>query len=157
MTRPKPTPRGKLLLAVGSVAVLIAGYMLNARANSKSMSLPLPVNKLDREFLTHLHADHTGDVVTLVGSYAQVGRADGPIYLWGPSGTEPRLGTRHFVEAVEESLAWDTESGRGPINPDSMKKGSDQLPPLPGVPHVGDTPIQTAPPAWWAEAIIPVD
>jgi ribonuclease Z len=33
----------------------------------------------------------------------------------------------------------------------------DQLPPTPGVPRAGYTPVQTAPPAWWAEAIIPVD
>ena len=81
----------------------------------------MPVNKLDKVFLSHLHADHTGDLLTLVGSYAKVGRADGPIYLWGPSGTEPRLGTRHFAAALEEALAWDTEAGRGPINPASMK------------------------------------
>ena len=31
---------------------------------------------------------------------AKVGRADGPIYLWGPSGTEPRLGTRHRRRAT---------------------------------------------------------
>ena len=72
-------------------------------------------------FLTHLHADHTADLITLAGSYAKVGRADGPVRVWGPSGTEPRLGTRHFVAAIEEALAWDTAAGRGPINPDSMK------------------------------------
>jgi ribonuclease Z len=200
----------KLLLAVGGVAMIGAGYILNARANSKSTSLPvpafaggtkaitrtpvvgtppreyaemfipgeekledgelrvtvlgsgnpwvtrgqasasilveignaerdllvfdlgsgslanyaslkLPVNKLNKVFLSHLHADHTSDLLTLVGSYAKVGRSDGPVYLWGPSGTEPRLGTRHFAKAIEEALAWDAEAGRGPINPDSMK------------------------------------
>jgi len=84
-------------------------------------SLKLPVNALDKVFITHLHADHTADIITLVGSYAKVGRADGPVRLWGPSGTEPRLGTMHFARAIEESLAWDTEAGRGPINPDSMR------------------------------------
>ena len=33
----------------------------------------------------------------------------------------------------------------------------DQLPPIPGVPRVGYTPIQPTPPAWWAEALIPLD
>lgn len=210
MTRPKPTTLRKLLLVVGGAAMIAAGCLLNARAESNATSLPvpvyaggtkaitltpvvgaprrqyaemfipgeeeledgelrvtvlgsgnpwvtraqaaasilvevgnaerdllvfdlgsgalanyaslkLPVNKLNKVFLSHLHADHTSDLVTLVGSYAKVGRADGPIYLWGPSGTEPRLGTRHFAGAVEEALAWDTEAGRGPINPDSMK------------------------------------
>jgi len=84
-------------------------------------SLKLPVNKLDKVFLTHLHADHTADLITLSGSYSKVGRADRPVAVWGPSGTEPRLGTRHFVESIQEALAWDTESGRGPFNPDSLE------------------------------------
>jgi ribonuclease Z len=84
-------------------------------------SLKLPVNALNKVFLTHLHADHMGDLVTLSGSWSKVGRADGPVYVWGPSGTEPRLGTRHFVESIEESLAWDTAAGGGAINPESMK------------------------------------
>ncbi len=210
MTSPKPTALWKLLLALGGTAIVSAGCLLNARANSKFTSLPvlafaggtkaitltpivgtprrpyaemfipgqekledgelrvtvlgsgnpwvtrgqaassilvevgnaerdllvfdlgsgslanyaslkLPVNKLNKVFLSHLHADHTSDLLALVGSYAKVGRADGPISLWGPSGTKPRLGTRHFAEAIEEALAWDTEAGRGPINPDSMK------------------------------------
>ena len=84
-------------------------------------SLKLPVNLLDKVFLTHLHADHTADLITLAGSYSKVGRADGPVRVWGPSGTEPRLGTRHFCEGIEAALAWDTEAGRGPINEDSMR------------------------------------
>lgn len=84
-------------------------------------SLKLPVNKINKLFLTHLHADHMGDILTLSGSYSKVGWADGPVYVWGPSGTEPRLGTAHFCEAIEEALAWDAEAGRGPINPESMR------------------------------------
>jgi ribonuclease Z len=33
----------------------------------------------------------------------------------------------------------------------------DQLPPIPGVPRVVYTPVEQTPPAWWAEALIPVD
>jgi ribonuclease Z len=84
-------------------------------------SLKLPVNALNKVFITHLHADHTGDLMTLSGSWSKVGRADGPVYLWGPSGDEPRLGTKHFVEGIEAALAWDTAAGHGAINPDSMR------------------------------------
>jgi ribonuclease Z len=84
-------------------------------------SLKLPVNRLDKLFITHLHADHMGDILTLSGSFSKVGRADGPVYVWGPSGTAPDLGTKHFCEAIESSLAWDAEARHGPINPDSMK------------------------------------
>lgn len=84
-------------------------------------SLKLPVNLLDKVFLTHLHADHTSDLLTLSGSYSKVGRADGPVRVWGPSGDEPDLGTKHFCEGIEAALAWDTAAGRGPINDDSMR------------------------------------
>jgi len=112
---------GSILVEVGNVERDLLVFDLGSGSLANYASLKLPVNKLNKVFLSHLHADHTSDLLTLVGSYAKVGRADGPIYLWGPSGTEPRLGTRHFAEAVEQSLAWDTEAGRGPINPDSMK------------------------------------
>jgi ribonuclease Z len=110
-----------ILVEIGNAERDLLVFDLGSGSLANYASLKLPVNKLNEVFLTHLHADHTGDLLTLVGSYAKVGRADGPIYLWGPSGTEPRLGTRHFAEAVEEALTWDTAAGRGPINPDSMR------------------------------------
>jgi ribonuclease Z len=110
-----------ILVEVGNAERDLLVFDLGSGSLANYASLKLPVNKLNKVFLTHLHADHTSDLLTLVGSYAKVGRADGPVYLWGPSGTEPRLGTRHFAEAIEEALAWDTEAGRGPINPASMK------------------------------------
>ena len=110
-----------ILVEVGNAERDLLVFDLGSGALANHASLKLPVNKLNKVFLSHLHADHTSDLLTLAGSYAKVGRADGPIYLWGPSGTEPRLGTRHFAEAIEEALAWDTEAGRGPINPDSMR------------------------------------
>jgi ribonuclease Z len=33
----------------------------------------------------------------------------------------------------------------------------DQLPPITGVPRVVYKPVEQTPPAWWAEAIIPLD
>jgi ribonuclease Z len=110
-----------ILVEVGNAERDLLVFDLGSGSLANFASLKLPVNKLNKVFLTHLHADHTGDLITLSGSFAKVGRADGPIYLWGPGGTEPRLGTRHFAESIEEALAWDTEAGRGPINPDSMK------------------------------------
>lgn len=110
-----------ILVEVGNTERDLLVFDLGSGSLANYASLKLPVNKLNKVFLSHLHADHTSDLLTLVGSYAKVGRADGPIYLWGPSGTEPRLGTRHFAEAIDEALAWDTEAGRGPINPESMK------------------------------------
>jgi ribonuclease Z len=110
-----------ILVEVSNAEHDLLVFDLGSGSLANYASLKLPVNKLNKVFLTHLHADHMADLITLSGSYAKVGRSDGPITVWGPSGTEPRLGTQHFVESIEEALAWDTEAGRGPINPDSMK------------------------------------
>ena len=112
---------GSVLVEIGNPERDILIFDLGSGCLANYASLKLPVNKLNKVFLTHLHADHMGEILTLSGSFSKVGRADGPIYLWGPSGTEPRLGTRHFVHAIEEALAWDTEAGGGAINPESMK------------------------------------
>lgn len=110
-----------VLVEIGNPERDILVFDLGTGAVANYASLKLPVNALNKVFLTHLHADHMGDLLTLSGSLSKVGWADGPVYVWGPSGTEPRLGTRHFCESIEEALAWDTVAGAGPINPDSMR------------------------------------
>ena len=110
-----------ILVEVGNPERELLVFDLGTGSLANYASLKLPVNKLNKVFITHLHADHMGDLITLSGSFAKVGRADGPVYVWGPSGEEPRLGTKHFCEAIEEALAWDTTAGIGPINPDSMR------------------------------------
>ena len=219
-----------ILVEVGNPERDVLVFDLGSGSLANYASLKLPVNKLDKVFLTHLHADHTADLLTLSGSYAKVGRADGPVKVWGPSGTEPRLGTRRFCQGIEMALAWDSEAGRGPINEDSMRivahefdwsqtgvvyeengvrvtsfpvvhslsgavgyrvdfaglsfsysgavvqtqdltvfnvtkeavvarqaQVMDQLPPIPGEQRVAFVPVLPTPPAWWAEARIPLE
>ena len=110
-----------ILVEVGNPERDLLVFDLGGGSLANYASLRLPVNLLDKVFLSHLHADHTADLITLSGSYSKVGRADGPVNVWGPSGTEPSLGTRHFVEGIREALAWDTAAGNGAINPDSMR------------------------------------
>ena len=110
-----------ILVEVGNPERDIFVFDLGAGSLLNYATLKLPVNKLNKLFITHLHADHMGDILTLSGSFSKVGRADGPIYVYGPSGTAPRLGTKHFCEAIEEALAWDAEAGRGHINPESTR------------------------------------
>lgn len=110
-----------ILVEVGNPERDVLAFDLGTGTLANYASLRLPVNKLNKVFITHLHADHMGDLITLSGSFSKVGRADGPVYVWGPCGTEPRLGTKHFTASIEEALAWDTEAGTGAINPDSMK------------------------------------
>ena len=110
-----------ILVEVGNPERDLLLFDLGTGSLANYASLKLPVNLLDKVFLTHLHADHTADMITLCGSYAKVGRADGPVRVWGPSGTEPRLGTKYFCDGIEMALAWDTEAGKGAINEDSMR------------------------------------
>jgi ribonuclease Z len=86
-----------VMVEVGNPERDILLFDIGSGSLANYASLKLPVNQLNKVFLSHLHADHMGDLITLSGSWSKVGRADGPIYVWGPSGTEPRLGTKHFV------------------------------------------------------------
>ena len=81
-----------VLVEVGNAERDLLVFDLGSGCLANYASLKLPVNKLNKVFLTHLHADHMGDLITLSGSWSKVGRADGPVYVWGPSGTEPRFG-----------------------------------------------------------------
>ena len=110
-----------ILVEVGNPERDLILFDLGTGSLANYAALKLPVNLLDKVFFSHLHADHTADLITLSGSFSKVGRADGPVQVWGPSGTEPRLGTRHFVEGIVEALAWDTAAGNGAINPESMR------------------------------------
>jgi ribonuclease Z len=110
-----------ILVEVGNPERDIFVFDLGTGAVANYASLKLPVNAFNKVFITHLHADHTGDLITLSGSLAKVGRADGPVYVWGPSGSEPRLGTKHFCAAIEEVLAWNNAADKGAINPESQK------------------------------------
>ena len=110
-----------ILVEVGNPERDLLAFDLGTGCLANYASLKLPVNLLDKVFFSHLHADHTADLVTLSGSYAKVGRADGPVRVWGPSGAEPRLGTRHFVEGIREALAWDATVTAATTNPESLK------------------------------------
>jgi ribonuclease Z len=75
-------------------------------------ALEIPANDITAYFATHLHADHVGDFPQVwIGSWA--GGRIKPLVIYGPSGPEPKYGTRHFVERQMESLAWDTDTRLG--------------------------------------------
>jgi len=67
--------------------------------------------KIDKVFASHLHSDHVGGFAELyIGGWMN-GRYT-PLHFYGPSGAEPRLGTKAFVDAQVESWAWDIEGRR---------------------------------------------
>jgi ribonuclease Z len=71
--------------------------------------LQLPVTSTTKVFLTHLHADHVGDMPALIWSTAKAGRRD-PLEVWGPASDNEKYGTAHFTKHLGEAFAWDTQS-----------------------------------------------
>jgi ribonuclease Z len=103
---------GSILVEVGSPQRDLLVFDLGSGSLANFASLKLSVNALDKVFITHLHADHTSDLITLFGSYRKSGRVDRGVQVWGPSGSEPRFGTNHFVDGIREACQWDSESTR---------------------------------------------
>ena len=57
-----------ILVEVGNPELDLLIFDLGTGSLANYASLKLPVNLLDKVFLTHLHADHMGDLITLSGS-----------------------------------------------------------------------------------------
>ena len=74
--------------------------------------LKLPVSQTTKLFLTHLHADHVGDIPTLIWSLAKSGRSQ-PVEVWGPSGETEALGTKAYTRHIEAAHAWDMATMKG--------------------------------------------
>ncbi len=76
--------------------------------------------RVDKAFMSHLHTDHVGDTDALwVGGWLS-GRYT-PLHVYGPSGSEPRLGTAAFVEGLNNAYAWDIEGRSGTLPDDGGK------------------------------------
>jgi ribonuclease Z len=77
-----------------------------ALANFSSL---MPVESTTKVFLSHLHADHVGDIPGLLGSLPKVGRVD-PVEIWGGGCDDPELGLASFVKHINKAMAWDRAS-----------------------------------------------
>jgi ribonuclease Z len=103
---------GSLLIEVGNPEKDFFFFDLGSGALANFTALGLPVEATTRLFLSHLHADHVGDVPGLLGSLAKAGRAD-PVEIWGGGSDDPAMGLSTFVEHMTKAMAWDTASIRG--------------------------------------------
>jgi ribonuclease Z len=105
----KSQASASVLIEVGNEERDFFFFDLGSGALANFNGLRLPVTATTRVFLTHLHADHVGDMPTLLWSLAKGGRRD-PVEVWGPAGEFQPLGTRAFTQHLEAAHAWDTES-----------------------------------------------
>ena len=103
---------GSLLIEVGNPEKDFFFFDLGSGALVNFTALGLPVEATTKLFLSHLHADHVGDVPGLLGSFAKAGRID-PVEIWGGGSDDPAMGLSAFVDHMSKALAWDTASIRG--------------------------------------------
>jgi ribonuclease Z len=103
---------GSLLVEVGNPELDYFFFDLGSGALANFNALGLPVESTTKVFLSHLHADHIGDIPGLLGSMAKAGRVD-PVEIWGGGSEDPALGLAAFCEHMGKALAWDTASLRG--------------------------------------------
>jgi ribonuclease Z len=104
---------GSLLIEVGNPEKDFFFFLdLGSGSLANFTALGLPVESTTKLFLSHLHADHVGDVPGLLGSFAKAGRVD-PVEIWGGGSDDPAMGLATFVEHMSKAMAWDTASIRG--------------------------------------------
>ncbi len=77
-------------------------------------SMKLSIAKATHVFLTHLHADHIGDIDMLFVEGVPWGRLV-PLEIWGGSADAPELGAGYYLEHIEKALTWDLESRTGKV------------------------------------------
>ena len=87
---------GSLLIEVGNPEKDLFFFDLGLGALANFSSMLLPVESTTKVFLSHLHADHVGDIPGLLGSLAKIGRVD-PVEIWGGGNEDPELGLGAFV------------------------------------------------------------
>lgn len=103
---------GSLLIEVGNPEKDFFFFDLGSGALANFTALGLPIESTTKVFLSHLHADHVGDIPGLLGSLAKGGRSD-PVEIWGGGNDDPELGLASFVKHMNKAMAWDTASIRG--------------------------------------------
>ena len=103
---------GSLLVEVGNEQRDFFFFDLGSGAIANFNALGLPLESTTKVFLSHLHADHIGDLPGFLGSLAKSGRVD-PVEIWGGGSEDPALGLAAFVEHMGKAMAWDIASVRG--------------------------------------------
>jgi ribonuclease Z len=105
----KSQAAASLLIEVGNAEQDFFFFDIGSGALANFNGLGLPVTSTTKVFLSHLHADHVGDMPTLLWSLAKAGRRD-PVEVWGPAGEDEHLGTLAYARHLEAAHSWDMTS-----------------------------------------------
>lgn len=85
-------------------------------------ALGIPLDYIDKVFLTHLHADHMGDLPAFF-IYGPQNNRSVPLRVWGPGGggTRAEWGTKAAMEHVQKTWAWMIGTLQGTIDTTAFK------------------------------------
>jgi ribonuclease Z len=115
-----PMPRLKqaaacILIELGNGDKFI--FDMGTGSMERLYALGIPLDYLDKVFLTHLHMDHMGDLPAFY-IYGPQNNRSVPLRVWGPGGggTRPEWGTKAALENVEKTWAWMTGTLAGTID-----------------------------------------
>ena len=87
-------------------------FDLGSQSLSRIAAMKIPMDFLDKVFISHLHVDHMGDLPDFWTISRKMNRTV-PLRVWGPSGAKPELGTKAAIEGLKKFLLWDDLSLRG--------------------------------------------
>jgi len=128
---------GSLIVEVGNAEKDFFFFDLGSGALANFTALGLPVESTTKVFLSHLHADHVGDIPGLLGSLAKAGRVD-PVEIWGGGSEDPAMGLAAFVDHITKALAWDTPRSAASVRRPAARPSRTRSP------SIGPTPSTTA-------------
>ncbi len=72
-------------------------------------AMQVPLSRMNKIFLTHLHTDHTTDIPWIYTFGPAVDRFS-PLEVYGPTGMSPEYGTKANIGAIKQFTKWHRDS-----------------------------------------------
>ena len=95
-------------------------FDIGAGSHERIAAQMIPYDFLDKIFIGHLHVDHYGDLGSFWLGGTTMNRLT-PLRVWGPSGAEPKYGTRYALEKLKEAYVWDIATRSGALDSRGME------------------------------------
>jgi ribonuclease Z len=75
----------------------------------KYVAMGVAYSRMDKIFLTHLHADHMSDL-SFIYTFGPSTDRKTPLHVWGPTGDTTNEGVTYFCDAMRDITKWHRES-----------------------------------------------
>ena len=90
-------------------------FDIGSGSHERIAAMKIPYDFLDKVFIGHLHVDHYGDLPTFWLGGTVMNRLT-PLRIWGPSGSEPKYGTKYAMDRMQEMYVWDIGTRSGVVD-----------------------------------------